>query len=208
MRDVGRREGAIALNKCFSFHIPSFVNCCWMEWSTTVNFCLKLRANCFSFFFKAFGHLSLQTIGQDLCSSIFIPALALGILEALGIYGQSFLTGNWRAVLQPFQLPFSFPQMRTGNPVCSVIGSRGKGSVLAHTSSWQSFEVNLLPQQFLSWWTGFSMSAASHQQIFNQLCIGTVPCEVFKKTFLIHWFSFLPEELTSVQDEYYCALLI
>lgn len=53
------------------------------------------------------------------------------------------------------------------------------------------------------------MSAASHQQIFNQLCIGTVPCgEDFKKAFLIQWFGFLPGELTSVQDKYYCTLLI
>lgn len=52
------------------------------------------------------------------------------------------------------------------------------------------------------------MSAASHQQIFKQLCIGMVPCKDFKKAFLIQWFSFLPEELTSVQDEYYCTLLI
>lgn len=116
----------------------------------TVNFCLKLSANYFSFFFIAFGHLSLQTVGQDLCCSIFTPALALGLLEALGIYGKSFLTDNWRPGLQPFQLPFSLHQMRMGNPVCSVIGSQGKGSVLALTSSWQSFEVNLLPQQFLS----------------------------------------------------------
>lgn len=89
----------------------------------TINFYLKLSANYISFFFKAFGHLSLQTIGQDLCSSIFTLSLALGVLEALGIYGQSFLTGNWRAGLQPFQILFSFPWMRMGNPVCSVTGS-------------------------------------------------------------------------------------
>lgn len=52
------------------------------------------------------------------------------------------------------------------------------------------------------------MSAAFHQQIFNQLCTGTVPCEDFKEAFLIQWLSFLPEELTSVRDEYYCTLLI
>lgn len=52
------------------------------------------------------------------------------------------------------------------------------------------------------------MSAASYQQIFNQLFIGTIPCEDFKKAFLIQWLGFMPEELTSVQDEYYCTLLI
>lgn len=155
------------------------MNFCSRGWDMTVNFCLKLRANYFSFLLKAFGHLRLQTIDQDLCSLIFTPALALGVSKALGIFGQSFLTGNWRPGLQQFQLPFSFPQMRTGNPVCSAIGSQGKGSVLAITSTWKTFEVNLLPRQFLSWWTGFSMSATSHQQIVYQLCIGKVPCEDF-----------------------------
>lgn len=185
------------------------MNCCWMDWNVTVNVDLKLNENYFSFSFKAFMLPSFQGVDQDLCSSIFTSALALGSLEALGTGGQNGLTGNLRAVLQLFLLPFSSPDenwkpwlLRRWQP------RKRLNLLLVLMFSWESFEISMLPQHFLSWWTGFSRSTASHQQIFNQLCIGTVLCEDLKKAFLIQWFRFLPEELTSILDEGYCTDLI
>lgn len=102
-------KGAVDLHNCFSFYIPSFINCCWMEWNIAVNADLKLNQNYFSFFFKALKLLSLQAMDQDLFSSIFTFALPSGSLEAMGIYGQNCLTENLRPVFQPLWLPFSSP---------------------------------------------------------------------------------------------------
>lgn len=161
--------------------MPSFMSRCWMERNMALNVDLKLNENCFSSF-KTFRLLSLQAIAQDSCSSIFTSALASRILEALGIYGQYCLMGNLKPGLQPFQLPFTSPHENWNLWLLKHWQLRKKLSfLLALAFNWEAFEVIALPQHFLSWWSGFSGSTASHQQIFNQLCIGTVHGKDFEK---------------------------